>query len=150
MIAALWTKLRAAADRNLPPHLRDARRGEDLAYRHLKGQGLRVVARNFRTRSGRGEIDLLAWDGRGPEAVLVCAEVKARKNADFGAPEVRVDRAKRRRLVSAAYEYARRAGVDPDRLRFDIISILLSDPPQIRHYPAAFTARSATERHGLG
>ncbi len=144
MIGALLAKLRAAADRDLPQHLRDARRGEDLAYAHLRGLGYKVVARNYRSRSGRGEIDLLAWDGD----YLACVEVKARRTADFGRPEESVDRDKRRLLVYAANDYARRAGVDPDRLRFDIVSIVFSEPPEIELYQAAFTARDWGRKSG--
>ena len=83
MIAALIAKLRSLADRDLPQRLQDGRRGEELAYRHLRREGYRVVARNYRSRSGKGEIDLLGWDGE----MLACVEVKTRKNADFGRPE---------------------------------------------------------------
>ena len=144
MIGALLAKLRAAADRDLPQHLCDARRGEDLAYDHLRARGYKIVARNYRSRSGRGEIDLLGWDGEH----LACIEVKARRSADFGRPEQRVGREKRRLLVHAANDYARRAGVDPDRLRFDVVSIVFSDPPEIELYQAAFTARDLERRGG--
>ena len=146
MIRALKRKLRDAAAQGLPAHLRDGRRGEDLAYEHLCDEGFRVVARNYRSRSGRGEIDLMAWDGE----FLACVEVKTRKNEEFGRPEVRVDREKRRSLVAAAYDYARRADVDPELLRFDIVSVLLGERPEVELYRAAFTARSAMERGGLG
>ncbi|MBI4601734.1 MAG: YraN family protein, partial [Planctomycetes bacterium] len=46
------------------------RRGERAAARHLRRQGLRILARNV--REGRGEIDLVALDG----ATLVFVEVK--------------------------------------------------------------------------
>jgi putative endonuclease len=88
----------------------------------------------------------LGWDGEW----LACVEVKTRKNDEFGRPETRVDRDKQRRLVAAAYDYARRAEVDPELLRFDVVSVLLGDPPEVELYRAAFTARSAMERRGLG
>ena len=134
MIGFFLDRLRAAADRRLPPHLRDARRGEDLAYRHLRGLGYRVVARNFRARSGRGEIDLLGWDGE----QLACVEVKTRKNAVHGRPEEFVDRAKQRMLIGAAQEYVRRAKIDPARLRFDIVSVTLEPEPTVEVYKDAF------------
>lgn len=146
MILALKRKLREAASRGLPEHLRDAQRGEDLAYERLREEGFRVVARNYRSRSGRGEIDLLGWDGEW----LACVEVKTRKNEDFGRPETSVDREKQRQLVAAAYDYARRADVDSELLRFDIVSVLLGPPAEVELYRAAFTARSSMERRGLG
>ena len=36
------------------------RLGEDLAHRYLRRHGCTVVARNYRTQSGSGEIDLVA------------------------------------------------------------------------------------------
>ncbi len=144
MIQRLLAKIRAAADRDLPQHLRNARRGEDLAYDYLRRRGYKIVARNYRSRSGRGEIDLLGWDGD----YLACVEVKARRSADFGRPEQSVDREKRRMLIHAANDYARRAGVDPDLLRFDIVSIVLAAPPEIELYQAAFTSRDPEPRRG--
>ena len=116
-----------------------------MAYEHVCDEGFRVVARNYRSRSGRGEIDLLGWD----DAWLACIEVKTRKNDDFGRPESRVNREKRKNLIAAAYDYARRADVDPDLLRFDIVSVLLGEPPEVELYRAAFTARASMERRGL-
>src|SRR5450759_2268083 len=48
--------------------------GEDLAHRFLRARGCTVVARNYRTLSGSGEIDLVVWDGR----KLAFIEVKTR------------------------------------------------------------------------
>ena len=41
------------------------RRGEDIAHRFLQRAGFTVVARNYRTESGAGEIDLIGWDATG-------------------------------------------------------------------------------------
>ncbi|MBI1357184.1 MAG: hypothetical protein GC160_22825 [Acidobacteria bacterium] len=141
MIARLLERLRSAADRDLPAHLRDARRGEDLACERLRAEGYQVVARNYRARSGRGEIDAIGWDGE----FLACVEVKARKNADFGRPEAFVDRAKRRKIISAAHEYARRAKVDSNRLRYDMVSVVLSEPPVVELFKNAFSEQSEAE-----
>lgn len=142
MIRRLLARLRSAADRNLPEHLRNARRGEDLAFELLRAEGYQVIARNFRARSGRGELDLIGWDGE----YLACVEVKARKNADFGRPEAFVDSAKRRRLISAAHEFARRAKTPPYRLRFDVVSVVLSQPPVVELLKNAFSEQSEAER----
>ena len=53
--------------------------GEDLAHRHLRRHGCTVVARNYRTRSGSGEIDVVAWEGE----KLVFVEVKTRATAEI-------------------------------------------------------------------
>ena len=134
MMQALVRKLRAAADRRLPPHLRQARRGEDLAYDFLRNRGYRIVATNYRARHGRGEVDLFAHD----DDLLVCVEVKTRKSASFGRPEEFVDREKKRHLIRTANEYARRTGWNPLRIRYDIISVTLEPETQIEHFPGAF------------
>jgi putative endonuclease len=108
----------------------------------LRAEGYRVIARNYRARSGRGELDLIGWDGE----FLACVEVKARKNADFGRPEAFVDSAKRRRLISAAHEFARRSKVHANRLRFDVVSVVLSDPPVVELSKNAFSEQSEAER----
>jgi len=105
------------------------RRGEDLAHRYLEREGLLVVARNHRPSSGYGEIDLVAWEGD----TLAIIEVKCRGDLEHGAPDRDVDREKERALVSAARHYARQAGVPFERVRFDLVSVVLSDPPQVQH-----------------
>ncbi len=97
--------------------------GEDLAHRYLRRHGCTVVARNYRTPSGSGEIDLVVWHG----TTLVFVEVKTRSRTDFGAPEDAVDEDKQMRLQRAAWDYARRANVDWRRTRFDIVSVHLGE-----------------------
>ncbi|HVP49250.1 MAG TPA: YraN family protein [Bryobacteraceae bacterium] len=116
-----------ARRRRAHPDLAAGRRGEDLAHRFLRRQGYTVIARNFRPRNGAGEIDLVAWEGDH----LAFVEVKSRASDEFGTPDRAVDPEKQKHLVRAAGEYARRAGVDWGRVRFDIVGILLTEPPQI-------------------
>jgi putative endonuclease len=108
--------------------------GEDLAHRYLRGRGCTIVARNYRTRAGSGEIDIVAWQG----PVLVFVEVKTRASAEFGAPEAAVDAEKRKRLQHAARDYARRAGVEWEKTRFDIVSVVFTQPPAIEWMQNAF------------
>jgi putative endonuclease len=108
--------------------------GEDYAHRYLRGRGCTVVARNYRTPSGRGEIDIVAWDRK----TLAFVEVKTRVSAEHGAPEIAVDAEKRERLESAARDYARRAGIEWERTRFDIVSVLLERPVRIEWLRDAF------------
>lgn len=110
------------------------RLGEDLAHRFLRAQGCTVVARNYRTLSGRGEIDLVVWDG----ARLAFVEVKTRATDEFGPPEGAVDAEKRERLQIAARDYARRAEIAWRVSRFDIVSIVLDHPPRIEWLRDAF------------
>jgi putative endonuclease len=67
--------------------------GERAAEAELARRGLRVVARNVRTRFG--EIDLVCRDGRG----YVFVEVKTRRAGSFVAAAEAVDRRKLGRLA---------------------------------------------------
>ena len=110
------------------------RMGEDMAHRYLRARGCTVVARNYRTRSGSGEIDLVVWDG----PALAFVEVKTRSSAEHGEPERAVDEEKRDRLEVAARDYARRAGVEWTKTRFDIVGIVLDKPVRIDWMRDAF------------
>ena len=88
---------------------------EEAAARFLAGNGLTIVARNYRTRFG--EIDLVARDG----ASLVFVEVRLRSSARFGGAAASVDWRKRRRLESAARHFLARLGREP-ACRFDVVT----------------------------
>lgn len=109
------------------------RRGEDLAHRYLRGAGFLVVARNYRP-GGDAEIDIVARQGD----TVVFVEVKSRRSAEFGAPERAVDVKKQQNIERAARSYVTRAGIDWSRVRFDVISVVFSDPPSIVHQEDAF------------
>jgi putative endonuclease len=108
--------------------------GEDLAHGYLRRRGCNIVARNYRPRSGMGEIDLVAWHG----STLVFIEVKTRKTAEYGLPERSVDAEKRSRIWLAARDYARRAGVAWESTRFDIVSVMMQPRLQIEWLRDAF------------
>ena len=110
------------------------RRGEDLAHRYLRRAGFTVVARNYRTRSGTFEIDLVAWE----RETLAIVEVKSRSTDEFGAPDRNVDLEKRRRIVRAARDYARRAEVPWSRIRFDIVTVLFKGKAVVKLQRDAF------------
>lgn len=120
-------RLRDRLRRRGDPDLASGRRGEDLAHRYLRKAGFTVVARNYRTSTGSGEMDIVAWEGE----TLVFVEVKTRRTREFGEPERAVDPEKQRRLRRAALDYIQRAGADPGQVRFDVVSIVLGDPPSI-------------------
>lgn len=97
-----------------------------------------MVARNFRSRRRRGEIDLVGWDGD----VLCFIEVKTRTTHDVKPAEAAVDEDKRRELSAMAREYWRgvtRAGKSAS-IRFDIVSIYYESalPPQVTLFKNAF------------
>ena len=94
-------------------------RGETLAYWYLRQAGYTVVARNWRARSGAGELDLVGWEG----PTLVFVEVKARTSEAAGPPEEAVTSNKRKRVIRAAREYLRQLRRKPTTCRFDVVSV---------------------------
>lgn len=113
------------------------RLGEDLAHTYLRARGCKIVARNYRTRSGAGEVDLVAWHGE----ALVFVEVKTRQTAEYGEPEQAVDEEKRERIRIAARDYARRAEAPFEMMRFDIVSIVLAPQRRIEWLRDAYAPR---------
>src|SRR5438552_1104175 len=102
------------------------RRGEDLAHRFLRRQGFTIVARNYRLASGDAEADLIAWEGE----TLAIVEVKTRESAAYGPPERAISPEKQRHLVRVAREYIRKTDTSWDRVRFDVVTVILADPPE--------------------
>ena len=100
-------------------------RGETLAYWYLRQAGYTVVARNWRARSGAGELDLVGWEG----PILAFVEVKTRASEAAGAPEEAVSRNKQKRVIRAAKEYLRQLRRKPISCRFDVVSVWL-DPEE--------------------
>jgi putative endonuclease len=132
VIGLLYRAADALRRRALPHN--PGRRGEDVAHRYLRRRGCTVVARNYRPRSGPGEIDLVVRHGDR----LVFVEVKTRSSAEFGTPDRAVDADKREALERAARDYARRANVGWEKTRFDIVSVVLERPIQVEWLQDAF------------
>ena len=108
--------------------------GEDIAHRWLQGQGMTVVSRNYSPPGGKSEADLIAWDGD----ELVVIEVKTRTSAEYGRPERAVGFEKHQKMISAGEHYARRAEIALDRVRFDVLAILIIGKTiEIEHFKAA-------------
>jgi putative endonuclease len=106
------------------------RRAEDLAHRHLQRQGYVVVARNYRLASGDAEADIVAWEND----TLAIVEVKSRESTEYGPPERAMSQTKRAHLARVAREFAARTGTPWERVRFDLITVVFSNPPQIVLY----------------
>ncbi len=93
------------------------RRGERAAEKHLKRNGYRIVARNY--RAAGAEIDLVAIDGD----TLVFVEVKTRRSHTAGAPEDAVDARKQIRMRRAAEVFAAQYRAGETTMRFDVVAI---------------------------
>jgi putative endonuclease len=116
-------------------HLKTGARGEEAAYFHLRSLGYVMVARNYRTASRRGEIDLIGWD----EQTLCFIEVKTRSKKDEMLPaELAVDRDKQDELKAMARAYMRRLDPKPP-YRFDVVSVYCQgEKPEIKVIKSAF------------
>ena len=110
------------------------RRGEDLAHRYLQQKGFRVLARNW-TGPHLAEVDIVAQ----VEGQMVFVEVKSRADAEHGSPERALDHLKIVSQRRAARAWARRAGIEPTGIRFDLITVVFSEPPLIEHFPDAWS-----------
>jgi putative endonuclease len=110
-------------------------RGENVAARHLRNHGYKIIIRNFRCEIG--EIDIVARDGK----TLVFVEVKSRAYDD-PAPEDQVNLAKQQQLTRVAKLYLSRYGTPQPPARFDVVAVVwpTGQNPIIRHTPDAFEA----------
>jgi putative endonuclease len=109
--------------------------GEQYAAAYLEQLGYRFVAANFTLPVGRNlrgaivnaEIDLVAYDGN----TLCFIEVKTRASDWFAPPQASIDLRKRRQIARAAREYLRLFDLEYQPYRFDAVTVVFIDPPQI-------------------
>lgn len=119
-----------ARRRRLKPEQAAWLEGEDIAHRFLRERGYTVVARNYRPRGGGFEIDLVALE----KETVVFVEVKTRRSEDFAAPERALDDAKLEQVLRGAGHFLIHAGWTGRPFRLDVVAVVLSQPPQIRHW----------------
>ncbi|MBT8407491.1 MAG: YraN family protein [Deltaproteobacteria bacterium] len=103
--------------RGTKTHLIHGHEGEQLAARHLKRLGYRIVCRNY--RCPLGEIDIIARH----RGVLVFVEVKSRKGAGRGSPKWAVTSAKQHKLSQVAWYYLQKQDLTETNARFDVVTI---------------------------
>ena len=77
--------------------------------------------------SGDGKADIVAWE----RDTLVIVEVKSRESADYGPPDRAIDPEKLRHMRRVALEYGRKTETPWERIRFDVVTVLLGDPPEM-------------------
>lgn len=106
--------------------------GEALAALELIKKGYKIRERNFRTKLG--EIDIIAEK----DGYIVFVEVKLRKNLLGGFPKEAVTKQKKRRILSAALEYAEKNALLSSDMRFDVIEILMGEKILFNHIEDAF------------
>lgn len=75
--------------------------GEICAEKFLISQNYRIIAKNFRAKSG--EIDMVAFDYSTREIAFI--EVKTRTSDTFGEPQDAVDYRKREKILKTALHF---------------------------------------------
>ncbi|MEM6580321.1 MAG: YraN family protein [Pseudomonadota bacterium] len=111
---------------------------EEEAAQWLRRQGMRLLEKNYRRKTG--EIDIIAMEGR----TLVFVEVRARSHRGYSTAAGSIDSRKRQRIIRTAQSYLQH---HPEAAtlacRFDVITF---EPRQsasdltLRWIPGAFTA----------
>ena len=107
--------------------------GEEAAALHLEKKGMRILERNFRSRTG--EIDIIAVD----REMLVFAEVKAWSSYGIDALEQALDAKKQRKIIETSkYFLSLHREYRYMVIRYDVIFI---SPEGITHLASAFVER---------
>ena len=92
--------------------------GENKAAEFLQGEkGFRILERNW--RSGKEEIDLIAYDGE----VLVFVEVKTRNAGGLVPGYYSVNKRKKKALRRAIWAYLRQFRRRPRTYRLDVVEV---------------------------
>ncbi len=115
------------------------RRGEDEACQYLIGKGHTIVERNW--RRGHRETDIISLKGN----ELHFVEVKSRTEPTAADPEVNVNRAKRRNMISCALAFlngtGRRQLPEDLEICLDVLTVVFhadGKVSEIEYYPKAF------------
>ncbi len=111
------------------------RRGENIALSLLKGRGMRLLARNW--RSGHSELDLVMADG---EFVRI-VEVRSLVDPDSINPYESIGSRKRENLLRGARSFIALNRIGSE-VFFDIVSVIFDRNHQeceVEYIPSAFT-----------
>ena len=115
-------------------------RGETYAYWYLRCAGYVFVARNFTPRRGKGEIDLIGYDGE----TLAFVEVRTRTVQPDGLsalPELSVTTDKQRVVIRTAWLFMGERHVGDCPCRFDVVAVdnHPGAAPKVRLHKDAFS-----------
>ena len=108
------------------------KKSEIIASQFLKEKGYKILETNHKNKVG--EIDIIAQD----KDYLVFVEVKARLSRAFGDPLEAVDFRKQQKIRKTAELYLIMKRKTNTNCRFDVISILGNENPEITHIENAF------------
>ncbi len=94
------------------------RLGENLAKKHLRQQGITIIAENYHTRYG--EIDLIAQEGE----TLLFIEVRVRNNPRYGSALESITPQKQARILKSVAHYLQHHNIGVEQnMRIDVIGI---------------------------
>ena len=108
------------------------KRSEIIATDYLKKKGYKILETNY--KNNVGEIDIIAKD----KDYIVFVEVKARMSQAFGHPFEAIDEIKQQKIHAVASLYLVKNHKYGTNCRFDAISILGLENPEITHIVDAF------------
>jgi len=120
------------------------KKGEEQAASALEAKGMKIIARNIRTR--RGEVDIVAIDGE----TIVFVEVKAWSTYGLEDLQYGIDIKKQRRIIETAkYFLSENRKYNKMAVRFDVVFIkgfkafsgCQASECQVTHLASAFTER---------
>ena len=95
------------------------KRGEELAEAYLAEAGYRIIERNYRCLFG--EIDIVAEEGE----TLVFVEVKSRRSAAYGDPQLAVGPQKQKKISRISLHYLAEHHLRDRPARFDVVAVKL-------------------------
>jgi len=114
---------------------RKGARGEESAAEFLRGQGYRILERNY--RCPLGEVDIIASEGN----TVVFVEVKTRASERFGPPQSAIGPKKQKRMTAIALYYLKGQGWLGRPARFDVAAVSLGEGEEkVTLYRNAFDA----------
>ncbi len=108
------------------------KRSEIIASDYLKKKGYKILETNYKNKVG--EIDVIALD----KDYIVFVEVKSRTSGAFGHPFEAIDTRKQQKIHAVASLYMVKNKKHGSLCRFDAISILGLENPEITHIVDAF------------
>ncbi|MHB8828474.1 MAG: YraN family protein [Syntrophales bacterium] len=95
------------------------KRGEELAAAYLAKVGYKIIERNYRCVFG--ELDIVAEEGDS----IVFIEVKSRRSAAYGDPQLAVDFRKQKKISMVALDYLEKKRQHNRNARFDVVAVKL-------------------------
>ncbi len=111
---------------------------EQKACAFLEARGLKLIARNYRSRMG--EIDLIMQDNRHHNDEIVFVEVRSRAYSYYGTAIESINKTKQQKVIKSAMSYLQKQNwLDKIDCRFDVVGV---SPTHIEWIKDAFSDES--------